>query len=124
MKHFSFVILEGNNISILNDFEQRFEKQETVSLDSDSELKTLLKCFSTCLGSEVVLSSEDIEYGYYLSKNPSSIPEDDFGDFYENWLESTGRENNMDEYGQLLVLNSFLDNCKSKQGMVVLSESI
>jgi hypothetical protein len=59
-----------------------------------------------------------------LEQPLTSVNEQDFDTFYTDWLKLTNRENNMDEYGQLLCLNSFLQAHKDKQKMVVLSEAI
>jgi hypothetical protein len=124
VKYFSFVYLDDFDIDELNDLEARFERQETVVLASELELTILLQLLGSKIGSGSLPEISDVLKSYILEESLTSINEQDFDTFYSDWLRLTNRENNMDEYGQLLHLNSFLQAHKDKQKMVVLSEAI
>ena len=124
LKHFSFIYLDDLEFDKLNDLEVRFERQETVVLASERELTVLLQLLGSKIGAGSLPEIVEVLKSYILEESLTSINEQDFDTFYSDWLRLTNRENNMDEYGQLLHLNSFLQAHKDKQKMVVLSEAI
>ncbi|MGF1705486.1 hypothetical protein [Enterovibrio baiacu] len=65
-----------------------------------------------------------VEGSWLLSEKVLSFSKTDFDDFYEQWLKVSGRENSIDEYGQLLHLNNFFSRLNSANHKVVLQESI
>ncbi|GAA0860354.1 hypothetical protein [Aliiglaciecola litoralis] len=124
MKHFSFVHLDDLDLALLNDLEWRCARQETLCLASEKELITLLSYFNSSLSSESLPRINDVEFSYILNEYPTSMSDENFDEFYSAWLNKTKRENNMDEYGQLICLNSFLLSNKNSKKVVVLSEAI
>jgi hypothetical protein len=124
VKHFSFVHLDYLDSDKLNDFEVRFQHQETVELASELELSILLKLLGSKIGTGSLPEIKDVLKSYILDGRLKPISDQDFDIFYSDWLRLTNRDSNMDEYGQLLHLNSFLQAHKDRQKMVVLSEAI
>ena len=124
MNHYSFVVVDNQDIDLLNDLEARFDLQETVSLESETELKTLLSFFSTSTSNKKLPEISDVVNSWFLSNIPQYMDENAFEEFYPKWLSISGRENTMDEYGQLLYLNSFFKKYAASNSMVVLHEEI
>ena len=124
MKHFSFVCIDCLSCEQLNELEERFECQETVTLASEAELIILLKLLGSKLGLEAIPLIKDVVKSYIVEVPLIPIPDSKFDEFYSGWLDKTKRDSNMDEYGQLLHLNSFVQTNKDKLKWVVLSEAI
>ncbi|WP_199611589.1 hypothetical protein [Flocculibacter collagenilyticus] len=123
MKHFSFVLLDDLDLTLLNDLESRIEHQETICLKSEQELMILLNCFNSSVSNDSLPQIDDVDSSFILNEYPTPIADGSFDDFYSTWLNKTNRENDMDEYGQLICLNSFLSSNSSNK-VVVLSEAI
>nr|WP_136250619.1 hypothetical protein [Ningiella ruwaisensis] len=124
MEHFSFVHMENLDFEQLNNLELRFEQQETVVLASEVELSTLVKLFGSRIREMSSPSITDVKKSFTIDEHLMPMSEDDFDAFYSNWLQLTKRGNNMDEYGQLLHLNSFFQARVNRAEMVILSEAI
>ena len=107
MIHFSFVAFDSIKPEFLNDLEARIGLQETVALDSFDELVILLKLFDTFIKSVDLPDIDDVENSWVLSQGIKHFEDPEFDIFYQEWLQQTGRDNNMDEYGQILHFNSF-----------------
>lgn len=123
LNHYSFVFMDSLNEAFLNDLEVRFENQETLVLDNYHELLIFLNLYSSSLLDSVFPEVEDAVSGWCLSTIPLSKNQEEFESFYQNWLNKTGRDNNMDEYGQLLCLNSFFGKVPKASLVVVLHEA-
>ena len=124
MEHFSFVHMDNLDFEQLNNLELRFEQQETVVLASEVELSTLVKLFGSRIREMSSPSIINVKKSFTIDEPLMPISEDDFDAFYSNWLQLTKRNNNMDEYGQLLHLNSFFQARANRAEMVILSEAI
>ncbi|MFD2168289.1 hypothetical protein ACFSJY_18675 [Thalassotalea euphylliae] len=124
MIHFSFVASDSIKPEFLNDLEARIGLQETVALESFDELVILLKLFGTCLKSVDLPDIDDVENSWVLSQGIRHFEDSEFDVFYQEWLKQTGRDNNLDEYAQLLHLNSFGVTLNQANHKVVLQEAI
>ncbi|WP_454290291.1 hypothetical protein [Shewanella sp. FeAMO] len=124
MNHYSFVAMDCFDVTFLNDLEQRFEHQETVTLNSFDEFSKLLDFFSVGVSDEVMPKVDEVNCSWLLVDVPQPKDIADFDAFYEQWLVQTGRDNNMDEYGQLICLNGLFEKFSRASIMVVLSEAI
>ncbi|MGX2964595.1 hypothetical protein ACWAU4_12820 [Shewanella sp. FeAMO] len=124
LNHYSFVAMDCFDVTFLNDLEQRFEHQETVTLNSFDEFSKLLDFFSVGVSDEVMPKVDEVNCSWLLVDVPQPKDIADFDAFYEQWLVQTGRDNNMDEYGQLICLNGLFEKFSRASIMVVLSEAI
>lgn len=124
----SFIFTSGNtlNSDTLNSlvtFADEFPKFFEVVLANDSELKILFSLLGLSNISETLLSeSEDFEKLFDISE--SLLPElstEQFDKFYETWLKETGRESDMDEYGQLIFIQGQAVNWNNNSKRIVLS---
>lgn len=107
----SFIFTSSNSVSekdfaSLITFDANFREWFEVVLANEKELEILFDLLGVDRIQKVPLSgSEDFEKLYDYSQ--CSLPEYDieqFDSFYEHWLEITGRESDMDEYGQLIFI--------------------
>lgn len=77
-----------------------------IVLSSKAELNILLDLLGIkSVVEQELAASEDFEILYDYSE--TMLPElstEDFDRFYEKWLQKTGRESDMDEYGQLTFI--------------------
>lgn len=102
--------IAGNtfNIEILNNIElfvNHFPDLQTVILNNENELELLLEVIGmkTCNGQDLI----DSEFSKYWDISNQNLPEyttEQFDLFYKKWLNLSGRENTIDEYGNLIFL--------------------
>ena len=124
MIHFSFVAAPTLENDFLDDLESRIEAQETISLESLEELAVLLKTYGVKIQHSDSLEVKDALNCWMLNDSLSELTQEEFDDFYEHWLKVTNRDNNMDEYGQLICFNSFIGRLNQAKYKVVLQEAI
>ena len=124
MNHYSFVATDTIDTAFLNELELRYETQETVVLESHSELETLLKLLGSSLSKKIPSEINDVKEGWFLSGSITEFSKEEFDEFYDVWLKQTKRDNDMDEYGQLLFLNSLSSKLNKSKYKLVLNEKI
>jgi hypothetical protein len=77
-----------------------------VVLEGDDELRILMELLGVSRLAETSLSSNR-DFSAVFDYSPESLPQlskHDFDTFYDEWLQRSGRETSMDEYGQLIFL--------------------
>ena len=124
MKHFSFVASDTIESDFLNDLEARFAFQETIVLDSKLELEVLLNLLGLSLSPIKLTRIDDVDGAWLLQGKLTDYNDSEFDELYQQWLSETKRDNNMDEYGQLLFLSGFSEKFNSARYRIVLSEAI
>lgn len=105
-----FHFIAGNQFSIsllddVKDFINVYPDDQTVVLKDENELSLLLAMMKIPKLVEHNLESNEFEKFWDFSQ--FKLPELDeykFEEFYREWIEASGRENNMDEYGNLIFL--------------------
>ena len=106
--NFNFIagnILDLGNFLNIGKFVDTYPDFQTLTLNNENELKILLKL----MGIDEFYDHEiiDSEFSKYWDLSTSKLPElreDQFDQFYRNWISKSQRENNMDEYGNLIFL--------------------
>ncbi len=104
--HFiSSISLDLNNFKDVEEFVNSYPDFQTVVLNNETELEILLKL----MGIDEFKSQElnEIDFCKYWDLSDFKLPEyneKEFDQFYQKWIKKTGRENNMDEYGNLIFL--------------------
>jgi len=104
-----FIASDNFDIEDLNDittFVDNYAGFQSVVLNNEDELELLLELMGVREFSCVELNSE--AFSRYWDLSHVKLPELDdqqFGQFYENWIEKSNRENSMDEYGSLIFLS-------------------
>jgi len=108
MNHYFFVASETFS---LNDFEgidkfiERFPNGQSIYLNGDDELVTLINLIGNIELKENNLTNSLFEKYWDISTNNlPEFDEEEFDQFYREWLEQSKRENTMDEYGSLIFL--------------------
>lgn len=108
MLHFNFIATNDFNLEDFNDIEKFIDKYpdfQTVPLATEDEFKKLLELIGI-----PDLIWQELDGDYFLkycdisNHHLPEMSEDDFNKFYEDWIEITGRDNNMDEFGSLIFL--------------------
>ena len=106
--NFNFVAAENFSLDDLKNIERfvdAFPDFQTVILNNEIELNLLLNLIGIKKFDFKPVKSGDFTKVWDLSKY--KFPEYDevqFEEFYRSWIEISGRENNMDEFGNLVFL--------------------
>lgn len=106
--NFNFVASDHFDLNVLysvESFVDHFPDFQTVWLEDENELKLLLELMEIYdfVGQEL----KNTKFNKYWDLSSFRFPELDnqqFDKFYENWVEKSNRDNNMDEYGNLIFL--------------------
>lgn len=96
---------------------------QTVVLKNESELALLLKT----MGIEIIKPQElkELEFSKYWDLSNFHLPEYDeeqFEVFYNKWLAKSGRDNNMDEFGNLIFLQGLSRNWNQLKHRIIVKE--
>lgn len=108
MMNFNFIASDDFDLNDFKDVEKFVDSYpdfQTVVLNDEEELNLLLKL----IGIERYNSCEikSTEFTKYWNLSEFYLPEfneEEFELFYKKWIEISGRENNMDEFGNLIFL--------------------
>jgi len=122
--HFSFVPLQKLDLVILNNLEERYEIEDGLTLSSTDELKIFVDLLGGKLTESPFEKLLEVDASWLITDALKPVCENEFDSFYQKWLELTGRDNNMDEYGQLICFNSFVGKLNQATHKVVLQNAI
>ncbi|CAL2063590.1 hypothetical protein [Tenacibaculum sp. 190524A05c] len=104
------------NFKDLENFTDAYPDFQHVVLKNEQELDLLLKLIGIEMPVASNMKNSDFEKYWNISEFKfQEFKEGDFEAFYKKWIEYSGRENNMDEFGSLLFLKikSSIWNLKS-----------
>ena len=105
---FNFIAGDQFIIGTLDDLEKFiaiYPDFQTVMLADENELTLLLKLME--MPEFVSQNLNNSDFSKFWDLSGFKLPELDnqqFDKFYENWIQKSHRENNMDEYGNLIFL--------------------
>ncbi|MCC8425958.1 hypothetical protein [Mucilaginibacter sp. UR6-11] len=105
---FNFIAVDQFSIDTLDDLEKFvaiYPDFQTVMLADENELTLLLKLME--MPEFVSQNLNNSDFSKFWDLSGFKLPELDnqqFDKFYENWIQKSHRENNMDEYGNLIFL--------------------
>lgn len=110
MIHINFIAsnnFELEDFKSIDKFIESYSNFQSITLKDEEELILLLKL----LGIEEINSVKlnDSEFSKYWDLSNFKLPEFDeeqFNEFYENWIMKSERDNSMDEYGSLIFFQS------------------
>jgi len=122
--HFSFVPLQKLDLITLNNLEERYEIEDVLSLSSSDELKIIVELLGGKLDKSPFENLKEVDASWLITGLLNPICENEFDSFYQKWLGLTGRDNNMDEYGQLMCFNSCVGKLNQATHKVVLQNAI
>tara|TARA_B100000674_G_C37099626_1_gene583965 strand:+ start:71 stop:457 length:387 start_codon:yes stop_codon:yes gene_type:complete len=104
-------IISGNNELENKQFENLSEFADNHSIffdlnfENEKQFKLLLDLLKIKPQSKTKLEGQDFLELIDISNNKLPLLNDEeYNEFYNNWLKQTRRENNMDEYGQFIFL--------------------
>ena len=124
--HFNFVASDKFDISVLNSVESfvdHFPDFQTVWLSDEDELKLLLELLN--IDEFVEHELENPEYSKYWDLSNFKLPELDYHQFeifYDSWVKRSNRENNMDEYGNLIFLQGLSSKWNKLKYRLIIKE--
>lgn len=96
-----------------------------IALENDDELKILMKLLGVeFLAETQLLSNADFSaiFDFSAAKLPQ-LGKEEFDYLYDEWLRLSGRQTNMDEYGQLIFLQERGDSWNAMANRFVLRET-
>ena len=122
MLHFVFASPNTKDENAFDSVEELYsvcEETFSVALSSSKELEILL----SLLGVDDLPNSEDFSNFIDVSKYKlPELSESGFDKLYEQWLLKTGRETNMDEYGQLIFIQGKAQEWNQRSNRIILNE--
>jgi hypothetical protein len=93
------------------------------NIDNDGNLIRLLNfLFNTNVSLTELTSSVDRKVYDMTSYKNNSISAEDMESQYQKWIDVSGRENNMDEYGNLIGIISYIKRNPGKRHLVLIAE--
>lgn len=106
--NFNFIAantIDLNNFKDVEKFVDNYPDFQTVVLNDEKELSLLLELMGiTNTTSRDLISSEFSKYWDLSTFKLPELNEKQFDIFYEKWIQNSKRNNNMDEYGNLIFL--------------------
>ena len=124
MIHFSFVPLEELNSTILNSLELRYELEGVLTFKTVGELKIFVELLGSELTESPFQDLQEVDKSWLILSVLKSFSDSEFESFYQKWITLTDRDNNMDEYGQLICFNSLVGKLNKATHVVVLQIAI
>jgi len=124
----SFVFASNDKLKLsdydsLVSFAEKCEEEFfEIVLNSDEELQVLFNLLGIDEPAEQDLSNSEDFYKLY-DYSSYKLPEfnsEQFDEFYDAWLKRTGRESDMDEYGQLIFIQGQAANWNENTSRIVL----
>ena len=114
--------IELDNFDSLLSFDASYSDWFEVVLSDEKELKILLELLEIKNYKESPLSNSE-DFYKIIDFSSSFFPEFDmetFDVFYDKWLYKSGRESDMDEYGQLVFIQGHAKEWNKKNSRFVL----
>ena len=103
-----------------------FSDSQPMVLATETELQLLFNLIDRTLPSPILLeksSSIDLYYDLTTIQLPE-FTQNEFDEFYSLWLEKSGRENDMSEYGALLFLHGMSRIWNAKKHRIIVKEKV
>lgn len=124
--HFNFIASNSfdlNNFNKVDLFVDSHPDFQTVYLEDEEELKLLFRLMDINDSTEQKLNSSEFDRLWNISsyKLPE-LNEEQFDKFYQEWIKQSGRENNMDEFGQLIFLQGLTPKWNRLSHRIVVRE--
>lgn len=126
MMHFNFIASDVFNLDDFKDIEtfiDAYSNFQTVVLEDEYQLSLLLKT----IGMENInpQNLNSTEFSKYWNLSNFKLPEyseAQFDEFYNQWIEKSGRNNNMDEYGNLIFLQGLSSKWNKLKYRIIVHE--
>lgn len=128
MEYYNFIASDDfspKDLQDINRFIHTFNDVQTVTLKDENQLKLLLNLIGVENNQEYETSGIYFSKYWDLSSSEfSEFNEDEFNLFYKKWISITKREDNMDEYGNLIFLQGIAKKWNTMKHRLVVKESI
>lgn len=128
MIHFNFIAGDNfstNDLESVEKFVDTYPDFQEVVLANENELKELLNLMGITIHKIFEINSTISSEYWDISAN--KLPEfnnEQFEDFYSNWLKISKRDNNMDEYGNLVFLQGISSEWNKKKYRIIVRAKV
>jgi hypothetical protein len=96
---------------------------ESAYIDNESNLEKMLNfLFGTKVELKRLASSNGREVFDLTEFKQTCITTDELEGNYQEWIENSGRDNTMDEYGNLICIIGYVTRCINKKNLVLITE--
>ena len=125
--HFNFIASDHFDTAVLHtidSFVDHFPGLQTVWLADENELLLLLQQLG--FSDIPVYTFDNLFFCKYWDLSAFQFPVftgESYDHFYENWIQHTGRENTMNEYGSLLFLQGLAPEWNQRKYRLVILEN-
>lgn len=126
MKCYNFIACDEFDLTDFDSIEgfvNRFQDFQSVSQNSEVELRLLLKLVGVDVMKEVELNS--VVYKKYWDLSHSKLPEfskDQYDQFLDLWTSESNRDKNFDEFGSLLFLHGLSPKWNKLKHRLIIEE--
>lgn len=123
MIYFNFIAGDNFKLKDLDNLESFFDTYpdfQDVVLDNENELRELLRLMG--ITNIQIYKTNNSIFSEYWDISNNKLPEftkEQFSDFYFKWLELSKRDNNMDEYGNLVFLQGISEEWNKKKFRII-----
>ena len=115
--------IELNTLKNITKFINSYPDFQTLVLNNENELEILLKLMGIDKIKSLKLNESDFcKYWDISNFRLPEYNEKEFDAFYQKWLNKTGRENNMNEYGNLIFLQELSVNWNNLDYKIIVKE--
>lgn len=124
--HFNFIASDNFDIKSLNtveSFVDDFEDFQTVWLVDENELNSLFNLMG--LPEIAGVDLNNTVFSKYWNLSSFKLPElnsEQYNKFYDDWIQRTGRDNSMNEYGRLIFLQGLSPKWNKLKYRLVIKE--
>ena len=127
MMNFNFIASDNFELTDFNDIEKfvdKFPDFQTVTFKDENQLRLLLDLIGIKNPPVEILDKVEFEKIWNLSdfKLPE-YNEEQFDNFYREWLRISGRNNNIDEYGNLIFLQGLSTQWNKMKCRLIVKEN-
>ena len=124
--HFNFIASDNfdlNNFTDIQKFVDNYPDFQTITLTDENELRLLLELMGiNKYSTHEINNSEFTKYWDLSNFKLPELDENQFDQFYRNWIHKSQKNNNMDEYGNLIFLQGLSSKWNKLNYRIIVQE--
>lgn len=126
MIHFNFIASDNFDLKEFDNVERFVDSYpdfQSVFLNNENELILLLDLLG--IGNTSIHKINNLDFSKIWDLSNSKLPEfneEQFDNFYQDWIRESKRDNNMDEYGNLIFLQGLSSKWNKMNYRLIIEE--